>query len=95
MVNSSERKHQSVFLDLRTGSYIQATGYLINDFDGVPINQVPSGCANDNELIYIINNERLEAVAKTNNSAKFINTYQKIKPLTMSDNPVLAFVKLK
>ncbi|MCX6226888.1 MAG: 6-bladed beta-propeller [Bacteroidia bacterium] len=94
-VNSSDMKTQTIILDLKTNSFIQATGKLINDFDGVPFLGVPSGCTSENELIYIIDNEQLTEAVKINKAPEFLKTYDKIKPLTESDNPVLAFVKLR
>jgi len=94
-VNSTERKNQTIILDLVSNSKIQATGQLINDYDGAPLFGAPPGCTTENELIYIIDNEQLTKAAKVNKSPEFQKTYEKIKPLTESDNPVLAFVRLK
>lgn len=93
-ISSEEVRHQSCFFNLKTGSVIQASGKLINDIDGVPLNGVPSSSYGD-ELIYIVHNDELTEAAKTETNPKFPIVFDKIKPLTESDNAVLAFVKLK
>ncbi|MDD4646054.1 MAG: 6-bladed beta-propeller [Bacteroidales bacterium] len=94
-VSSNDIKHHNIFLDLNSHTIVQSTGKLINDFDGIPLNGVPSGYTNNNELVYFVHMDELVETSKENKTQEFEKIYQKIKPATDSDNPVLAFVKLK
>lgn len=87
--------HHFLYLSQKSHRFIQGSGKLVNDMDGVPLSWAPWGMTQGNEAVFIVLGDQLVEEANQNNSPEFRKIYEKIRPLSESDNPVLVFVKLK
>lgn len=87
--------HHKVVLSQKSNSTKQGVGKIINDIDGIPLNLNPSLMTEKDELVFVVHNEEIMEEAEHNTTAEFIRTYNQIKPASLNDNMVLAFVKLK